>query len=145
MVGPARGAAVLLCEQREVGIVVDVDGQPDALFHHVAERDVVERQMDALDRDAALDVDERGDAEADGARVWRVGTSFLDRLDHRVDHLVAIAAAPLPADPARDLQIRVDSAAEELRATRIESDHRSAGHARTLYRHGCVRSGTPAL
>ena len=63
--GAARGAVEMLGEGGDVGVVVDEDRQAGALADEVADRQVVDRQVDRGDRDAAVVVDRRRDAEAD--------------------------------------------------------------------------------
>jgi hypothetical protein len=60
------GPEAVLGEGRAVGVVVDEHRQVEFRRHQVADRHVDERQVDRGDRDPALAVDSRGDADADG-------------------------------------------------------------------------------
>ncbi len=64
-IGALGGAVEVLGECREVGVVVDEHRQPCALGDQVTDRHVGDRQVDRGDRDAAVVVDRRRDAEAD--------------------------------------------------------------------------------
>ena len=63
----ATGAGPPLADRGRVRVVVEPDRDAEALVHAVAQRRVLERQVDAADDDAVLLVDRRRRAEADRA------------------------------------------------------------------------------
>ena len=120
--GAARRPVEVLGERRDVGVVVDEDGEAGPLGDEVANRHVVDRQVDRGDRDAAVAVDRRRDAEADGGDAGAGGSRLLDLAHQQVEQLVlALAGRGLAALPEH-LGLGVEDAEEHLRPAQVDPD-----------------------
>ena len=124
----------VLGEDRRVGVVVDEDRQAEPLAHQVAERHVVDRQVVRPDRDPALVVDQRRDAEADRGHVGSGRADLLDGRDEDLQRLGAVGSPPGAVDPVVDHELLVDDPSEQLGAPRVDPDDASWRHGRTIYR-----------
>ncbi len=74
------GAGAVLGERGDVAVVVDEDGQRQALLHQRAEADIGQRQIHGHNRGAAATVDQRRNPEADRTNLARCRVNqFLNR------------------------------------------------------------------
>ena len=122
VVGAAGGAEEMLGEGGDVGVVVDEDRQPGALADELADRQVVDRQVDRGDRDAAVVVDRRRDAETDGGDA---GTGLVGLARSRgpgVDQLVLGLAGRALLALESDLDSGVENARRHLRSAEVDAD-----------------------
>ena len=126
----ARSAKASLGEQRSVRVVVHYHRQAEALAHQVAKAHVRQRQMGRPARHPGLPLHQRGDPEAHRDHVRRRSAHLLDRLDEDVERLRPIRPAPGPVHPVMHHQTLVDDAAQQLRPTRVDTDHACRRHGR---------------
>ena len=101
-------------------------GMPNRSLHPVAERRVLERHVDGADDDAALLVDRRRGAEADGGDriVQQLGDRGLE-LGEDVLLRVVRCRALVPAD---DAPVAGNDAGKDLRAAEVHSDRMARLH-----------------
>ena len=126
----ARRAGASLRPDRAVGVVVDLDRQPEPLGHHLAELQIGEREVDRLHRDAGPAVERAGDPEADGLYlpVNRLA-SLLNRVDRRVEQRSLVDPEDLAARSVVNGEpLRIDRSRQELGPAQIDADHAAGRH-----------------
>ena len=120
------GAGPPLADRGRVRVVVEPDRKPEPLVHPVAQRRVLERQVDAADDDAVLLVDRRRRAEADRRHrlVEQLGDGGLELGE---DVLLRVLRGR-PLVPADDAPVARDDPGEDLRAAEVHSDRMARLH-----------------
>jgi hypothetical protein len=103
----------VLGQQREVGVVVDVDRQPQALGHHVGEGDVRQRQIDRDHRDPRALIDQAGDPESDRLNLAARGLADLfDRVNGRLEERRLVETRYRPLGAMVDREVSIDRAGQ---------------------------------
>ena len=133
-----RRAEAVLGQGRAVGVVVDEDGDADALAHQVPDRHVRDLEVDGVDRDPTLAVDRAGDAEP-GAdhlrpRLHRLAQLLLDG----PHHLVLAAPGRGLAAGVEDVLLGVDDPGGELGSAEVYAYRLAAAQDRSRSR-GLIR------
>src|SRR5262249_49084169 len=90
VVGAAPGAIQVLGQGRDVGVVVDEDRKPGATTDHLADRQVVDRQVDGRDRDTPVVVDRGRDPEAHRGDPGPGLPGLVDLRDQQLDQLILV-------------------------------------------------------
>ena len=60
---------VSLSQRRDGRVVVDKHRDPEPLAEHLSQRNVLQRDVDRRDHPAGVELDDRRDADADGAQI----------------------------------------------------------------------------
>jgi len=126
----AASAGRPLCERRRVGVVLDGDGEPQALGGSVAESEVVQRDVDRASDGSALVVDLRRDSEAD--RDGTLPQVLLNSPDDALEQILLRVDRRGMLAPLFGRAVAGDESGEDLRAAHVDADHSVRIHARRL-------------
>ncbi len=120
--GAACGAVEVLCQSRHGRVVVDEDGQTGAPADDLADRQVLQRQVDCRHGNALVVIDRGGDAKTHRRGTRAFPTRLLDLTHEKLDQLVlGLPGRGLTALP-ENLRIGIENAEQHLRATQVDAD-----------------------
>ena len=108
-------AAPARCSARsgKVGVVIDVDRQPEALGHHVGEGDVGQRQVDGDHGDSGALIDQAGNPEADRLDLAaRRLANLVDRVNGRLEQRRLVETRYRPLGAMVDREVHIDRAGQ---------------------------------